>query len=325
MQERLEGFPLNIRILQEYIAFARVLNFSTAAQQLFISQPTLSTHMQKLESDLGVKLINHGAKPTLTPSGKLFVQYSGDIVKLFLESIEAVRAFDRQAYSLVIEEPQNTGFLFEAIAQAFDYFANEYPAAELNLKSILGHTPLEALESGLVETVKLIDSRRPSDSSFQQYLARQHIEVLPVAQEKPIVWMQSDHPLAKKNDLVIEDLKDTAILVPADIRYDEWRSLIRLWFEQKGLRAGFYMQVTDSMTAFYMTKPNEKVFILPQSMSSGAKTLAARGLISQPIHEESCRYYVSLAWRSDDDNPLLPIFIEQIKKSLMLEPANQPR
>ena len=81
----------------------------------------------------------------------------------------------------------------------------------------------------------------------------------------------------------------------------------------------FYMQVTDSIAAFYMTKPNDRVFILPQSMSSGAEALAARGLISRPIHEKGCRYYVSLAWRSDDDNPLLPVFIERIEKSLTLK------
>ena len=323
MQERLEGFPLNIRVLQEYIAFSRVLNFSVAAQQLYLSQSTLSTHMQKLEEDLGVRLINHGAKPTLTPSGKLFVQYSGKIVKMFLEAVDEVRRFESSALSIVVEEPQSAGSLFNATIRTFDYFANELPQAEINLHPIMGSTPLAALKSRAVEVVKLIDHRDPESSEFLEYAKEQGISTLPISEESPVAWMQGDNPLAKKKSLTVEDLAETTILVPADVRYDDWRALIRLWFERRNLRAGFHMQVTETLMEFYMTKPGDKVFVLPESMEAGKNLLAARNLVARRINTADCRYFVSLAWLTANQNPLLPFYLNEMDAQLHGK-KNQP-
>ena len=138
MFARLEGPSLNMRHLQEYIAFARTLNFSSAAREVYLSQSTLSTHMQKLEAAVGVPLINHGVKPSLTPSGKLFLEYAERIVCLCLDSVNAVRDYSSSALSLTVEEPLPASRLFYAIARSRDYFADTYPQARLSLHSHAG-------------------------------------------------------------------------------------------------------------------------------------------------------------------------------------------
>ena len=64
---------MNSRQLQNAILLSQVLNFSQAAQQLGITQPSLSKQILTLESELGVKLFDREHTPLkLTPAGAYF-------------------------------------------------------------------------------------------------------------------------------------------------------------------------------------------------------------------------------------------------------------
>lgn len=61
---------MDLRQLQYLVSLSRTLNFSRAAEEMFISQPTLSQQIKKLEEELGVKLLErstHGV--IMTPVG----------------------------------------------------------------------------------------------------------------------------------------------------------------------------------------------------------------------------------------------------------------
>ena len=54
-------------------AVAEYGNFTIAAEKCFVTQPTLSMQVQKLEEELGVKIFNRSTKPIiLTDIGKKF-------------------------------------------------------------------------------------------------------------------------------------------------------------------------------------------------------------------------------------------------------------
>lgn len=311
--ERLEGPSLNIRVLQEYIAFARVLNFSAAAREMFMAQSTLSVHLQKLEESLGVKLINHGPKPTLTPSGRTFLDYAEQIVCLYLDAIEATQASVGESLSLIIEEPQNSEPVFEFIMQAFDYFSTEYPNARLTLRQISGKTPIKALIDEVVEVAKIIDENPWESDAFQEKCAEFNISAIPLAKEVPIVWMREDNPLLKRKELSIHDLSGVPLLVPADVRYDDWRNLLRTWFVKESTKPLINLQVTETLTEFFMANLGERVFVLPESFTTPRNIMQARHIVPRPINDGSCTYYVSLAYRVDNDNPLLKPFVEFLK------------
>ncbi len=316
MQGRLEGPPLNIRVLQEYIAFARVLNFSAAARETFMAQSTLSTHLLKLEKDLGVQLIDHGQKPSLTPCGKLFLEYAESIVCLFLEGVEATKRCGESTQTLTVEEPQNAGVIFESTIRTFEHFSIHCPQARINLRSIMGHTPISAIQSGLVDIAKIVDEHPWDSPEFGEKCQGLGIRVFPVSEETPFVWLQADHPLAAKTTLSIEDIRNVPVLVPADVRYDDWRALMKSWFERAGITPVFNLQVTETLMEFYMTRPGARVFILPESLAAAGDLLSARGMVSREIGNPACTYYVSLGYAAHNDNPLLPAFLEQFEKEM---------
>ncbi|MDO5377952.1 MAG: LysR family transcriptional regulator [Clostridia bacterium] len=61
---------MELQQLRYLVALSRTLNFSKAAEELFISQPTLSQQIRKLEEELGVKLIERSTRSVkMTPIG----------------------------------------------------------------------------------------------------------------------------------------------------------------------------------------------------------------------------------------------------------------
>lgn len=66
---------INPRTLNYVKTVAEEKSFSKAAKRLFISQPSLSQHIQRAEQDLGVKFFNRNTIPlTLTYAGECIVR-----------------------------------------------------------------------------------------------------------------------------------------------------------------------------------------------------------------------------------------------------------
>lgn len=83
---------MTLRELQYLIALADHRNFRRAAEACFVSQPTLSTQVRKLEDDLGVALIERGTrKVMLTAAGREAVERARRILNEVEEMKEAAR------------------------------------------------------------------------------------------------------------------------------------------------------------------------------------------------------------------------------------------
>lgn len=72
---------MNLRQLKYAITLSQTRNFSQAAEQLGISQPSLSKYIIHLEEELGIRLFDRNTTPlTLTPAGEYFIQKSQELV-----------------------------------------------------------------------------------------------------------------------------------------------------------------------------------------------------------------------------------------------------
>jgi DNA-binding transcriptional LysR family regulator len=74
---------LDFHQLEIFISIAKHKSFSKAAEAVFLTQPTLSTHINSLETELGTMLFNRGGKEvSLTPSGEVFFNYALELINL---------------------------------------------------------------------------------------------------------------------------------------------------------------------------------------------------------------------------------------------------
>lgn len=72
---------MDFRQLETFIEVVKLKSFSKAAEKLFITQPTVTNHIQNLEKELGTLLINRlGKNITLTDAGNLLYKYAINII-----------------------------------------------------------------------------------------------------------------------------------------------------------------------------------------------------------------------------------------------------
>lgn len=74
---------ISLRQMQVFEAVARNLSYTRAAEELYLTQPTVSMQIKKLEQDIGAQLIEKvGRKTSLTEAGQLFHAMSKDILAM---------------------------------------------------------------------------------------------------------------------------------------------------------------------------------------------------------------------------------------------------
>src|SRR4029453_15531971 len=87
------SMPMNLRDLRYLVALADHKHFGRAAAASFVSQPTLSTQIRKLEEELGVALVERAPrKVMLTPIGREIAERARDV----LNEVEQIRQIARR-------------------------------------------------------------------------------------------------------------------------------------------------------------------------------------------------------------------------------------
>jgi DNA-binding transcriptional LysR family regulator len=85
---------MDLRHLETFVKIAELKSFTKAAEELFLTQPTVSKQIVDLERYFGVRLIDRTKRTVaLTRAGEILLQYAKDFLGLKKETIDAIAAF----------------------------------------------------------------------------------------------------------------------------------------------------------------------------------------------------------------------------------------
>lgn len=74
---------MDFKQLEAFITVSKLKSFSKAANAIYLSQPTISSHIASLERELNMQLFDRTSKEVnLTPVGESFLQYANDIINI---------------------------------------------------------------------------------------------------------------------------------------------------------------------------------------------------------------------------------------------------
>jgi len=126
--------PFTLQQLRIFKAVATEKNFTKAAELLYLSQPSLSKQMKKLEKNLDVLLLDRENNTlSLTESGKVFLQYSERILALCEESCRAlIDLKNGERGQLKVGASQTIGTYL--MPQLLALFAQNYPQIDLKVQ-----------------------------------------------------------------------------------------------------------------------------------------------------------------------------------------------
>ena len=196
---------MELRILKYFLTIAKEESITSAAEQLHITQPTLSRQLMELEEELGTKLFNRGGrnkKVTLTNEGLLLRKRAEEIVAL-VEKTKSEFENNSEIISGNIYIGSGETEAVKIIAQTAKTLQKNYPHIRYNLYSGNADDVTQRLDSGLLDFGILIE---PADIEKYNFIR------LPVYDSWGLL-MQKDCPLSDKNSISPEDLKDLPLIV----------------------------------------------------------------------------------------------------------------
>lgn len=196
---------MEIDILKEFLVLASDENYLQAAEDLYISQSTLSRHIKSLEEELNVQLFDRNTrKVELNDYGRILLPYAESITKSYseaLKSLEALTTFKVNTITLGVLPSFQTYGVRNIIAD----FRKQYPQYKVNLVTSSPSPQYDEIIHGKIDVafVRHIDNiDNPSVKSIQ-YANDTLVAVLP-----------EDHPLALSNrdSVNVYDLTDEDII-----------------------------------------------------------------------------------------------------------------
>jgi DNA-binding transcriptional LysR family regulator len=198
-----EGVPLDIRVLQYFLAVAREESITRAAETLKMTQPPLSRQLKDLEDELGKKLLIRGSKKvTLTEDGMLLRKRAEELVDLMEKTKAELTSSDETiAGDVYIGGGETDAISF--FADAAENVQKKYPLIHYHIYSGDAEIVMEKLDKGLIDFGLLVGS---VDVSKYDYMR------LPVSDTWGVL-MRKDSPLAQQEVVRAEDLWDKPLIV----------------------------------------------------------------------------------------------------------------
>ena len=193
---------LSIRQLQYVVAVADTLGFHKAAEKCGVSQPTLSSQIQKLEEVLGVQVFERNKQRVLlTKPGEAVVAHARrilvDVDDLITTASAAKDPFAGTLRIAVI--PTIAPYLLPWVTPAI---AERWPRLRLALKEEKTEDMLASLRSGSLDAGVLALVEGMSD-----------LEHALVMEDPFVAAVPRHHPLAKKKTVAMADLDEEPVLL----------------------------------------------------------------------------------------------------------------
>ena len=195
---------MNIQQLRYVVAIANSGTFREAAEKMYVSQPSLSISVRDLEKELGFKIFRRTSSGTfLTRRGMEFYEKAQELVKGF-------DVFQNQ-YANPEEEKDE----FSIASQHYDFlpptitaFSQQYP--EYKNFRIFESTTVQILDevSQGHSEIGIIYLNNQNQKGIMQRVEKLGLEVIELIPFQTHIYLREGHPLAKKKELVMEDLVD---------------------------------------------------------------------------------------------------------------------
>jgi DNA-binding transcriptional LysR family regulator len=181
---------LDTRLLRAFVAVAEELNFTRAAQRLFLAQQALSSQVQQLETRLGVKLFERTTRRVaLTAQGERFLEPA----RAALAALDAGTAELTRTATLRVGMSATAGV--PLVGETIRRFRAEHPDVELVLSSTSLNQPAGGLREGAVDVAFV----RPP-------IVDDGLSMVTVLTEARYIAMREDHPLAGREWVRPEDV-----------------------------------------------------------------------------------------------------------------------
>lgn len=284
--------------MREFLELAAAKNYSLAARKLFISQPTLSRHVQAIEEALGYPLVESSSH------GVILTEYGSSAVRSFRKILKEYDFLLETGKNLAqrISGTLSLGILYYAIddycGDFLQWFQMKYPNVQLKCNSYLPQQLVNDLRALKIDvgTLFRIDSSSPDDMKYFK-----------VSSTSMIVMTSKDSPLAEKDFVTLEELIDYPLIALENDEYSA--SLTQQYLQANHAHFPETVLADNVETVPWTIRSTGGIHITGESVRRQNSSSVAY----IPISSRNPGMSFGFVCMDGNDNPLVTLFFEALK------------
>lgn len=284
------------------VTAAKYENMTRAAQELHLSQPSLSSQIINLENELGIKLFERSKRKLIpTVAGKVFVQRAEKI----LSSIEELK-WTMDEYASLKQGTLRIGVLPTMttldIPHLLKEFQTLYPDVELSL--------LESGSTALVSSLK----NREIDVAFlilkEPALQREqdHLSLVKIREGSIMLALSPKHPFSKKDIVPLNILAEEKFISSTDDY--QFREILYSYFEEHKQPYRVAYKCSQVESCLRLVEENLGCYFCTKSVSDYYKHL---DIVVKPITPQLHRSIYLASSLNAEYHPVVNAFLEFAK------------
>lgn len=257
---------MELRQLRYFVKAREVENFTEAANQLFISQSTLSQQIKQLEDGLGTPLFDRVGKYIhITEAGKLFYNYALQCLQKANDGYQLLKDLSHlKTGNLIIGA---TYGLRHLLTPALVAFYQQYPQIRVEVIFDTSTELMNRLESFEMDFLL----------TYEETEMRKGMRYQPLFESELAFITHKDSPLAQKKSVTLQEIENFELALPA--KGFVTRKFIDEVFERHGLSPHVKLEINDIPTLLELVGTGHWQTILTNTTMANQKNLVAL-----PIH-----------------------------------------
>ncbi|QBR02764.1 LysR family transcriptional regulator [Paraburkholderia pallida] len=289
---------IDARQLRYFTAVVEELHFARAADRLNVAQSALSAQIQRLEQDLGVRLLNRNKRQpvTLTDAGRLFHAEAIAALRHIERADQIGRLAARGLAGIVRIGYVASGVSSGALSGMLRDFRISHPNVRVEVVPMETPRQFQAFDGGEID-IGIVRPRRQYPPGIVATIV--HTEHLMVA-------MADTHPLATRRKLVARDLKDQSFISPQFDEDEGFGEVLSALGTAGGFAAFLDYRVRDFISGLGLASAGYGVAVVPASMSC----ITQPGLCYKPIADFAFPVHLALASRRRELSPAVRAFVK---------------
>lgn len=290
--------------LQDIIYFSHLaesLSFTDTAEHFYVSQPSISMSLKRLETELDTVLIDRKRfhkRLRLTESGEILLKHAQVILHSLSQVKEEIHDYKNQIVYFGFL-PTIGGHFMPGLLPQLGKFTSSVKFIEEESSDIM----LEMVRSGEVP-IAITGSDVPlfNDDNLIQ---------IPITTQELSLWASPRNPLAKRKKLAAADLKDT-VFISLEKGYTHER-IFRKWSQDKFSHPPKTLYTKEIQTALSITSSTDMVAFMIDILVNDSKDLVKIPLSDPPL------FYISLIFNKESRQNKLQNEFNEMMVSLTQE------
>lgn len=186
---------MDFKQVEAFVFVAKYKSFSRAAEKLLLSQPTVSTHINTLEDNLGVKLFDRLSKEVvLTEAGQLFFPYAVDMMDLRERSHESIKEFLNEI-SGNLRIGTSTIIAEYILPEVIKNFKETYAKTYFNFTVNNSQTIIQRIADGILDLAIVTRKIPKKDLEYKLFM-----------KDRIVLAIYPGHPLYKRDNVFVEEI-----------------------------------------------------------------------------------------------------------------------